>query len=69
MEVWEYVDEGGWVVLLQAVPQVLQHRQHDVHAVAQVQSNQDVTEAVSGLNILKFAEKFGSFEKKLEEDC
>ena len=45
----EYVDEDGGVVLLQAVPQVLQHGQHDVHAVAQVQRNQDVAEAVSGL--------------------
>ena len=56
---WEYVDEGDWVVLLQAVPQVLQHRQHNVHAVAQVQSNQDVTEAVSGLK--------KTAERKLEE--
>ena len=49
VEVGEDVDEDGRVVLLQAVPQVLQHGQHDVHAVAQVQRNQDVTEAVSGL--------------------
>ena len=49
MEVWEDVDEGIGVRLLQAVPQVLQHRQHNVQAVAQVQSNQDVAEAVPGL--------------------
>ena len=45
----EDVDEDIGVGVLQAVPQVLQHRQHNVHAVAQVQSNQDVTEAVSRL--------------------
>ena len=49
----EDVDEGGGVVFLQAVPQVLQHGQHNVHGVAQVQCNQDVIEAVSGLKNIK----------------
>ena len=53
MEVGEDVDEGSGVVLLQAVPQVLQHSQHNVHGVAQVQCNQDVVEAVSGLKNIK----------------
>ena len=56
MEVGEDVDEDIGVGVLQAVPQVLQHRQHNVQAVAQVQSNQDVAEAVLGLQANIFAE-------------
>ena len=49
MEVGEDVDEDIGVGVLQAVPQVLQHGQHDVQDVAHVQRDQDVAEAVPSL--------------------
>ena len=49
MEVGEDVDEDIGVGVLQAVPQVLQHGQHDVQDVAHVQRDQNVAEAVSSL--------------------
>ena len=49
MEVGEDVDEDIGVGVLQAVPQVLQHGQHDVQDVAHVQRDQNVAEAVPSL--------------------
>ena len=45
----EEVDEEGWVGLLQAVPQGLQDGEQQVQAVAQVEGDQQVVEAVPGL--------------------
>ena len=45
----EDVDEDIGVGVLQAVPQVLEHGQHDVQNVAHVQRDQNVAEAVSSL--------------------
>ena len=45
----EDVDEDIGVGVLQAVPQVLQHGQHDVQDVAHVQRDQNVAEAVPSL--------------------
>ena len=45
----EDVDEDIGVGVLQAVPQVLQHGQHDMQDVAHVQRDQDVAEAVPSL--------------------